>query len=264
MIGRLLQYRATQVSILLAVVPLLIGHGLGCIGDCPDPVPAQRSFVISGSSNPQSPISIGQYVNLDAGTTSFASPPGAAGGSISPVDYSVSYYGDVSHSIRASINDPGLGGSAIGQMWVHSNNQSIKLIHPAARASFLSASFPVNNAEFSSPQSSTSAGTANYVLSGGSSGAEPLFLQTQFEVYLNGVRIFLRTPTDSTSPPPISFAATAGDELRIVAGGVYASVRLDSLWLHTPGGTGIKLVHSPMSLDMNVVDVFLDLVFVLP
>lgn len=258
MIRKLMQHRAIRLLGLMAVTPLLIGHGLGCLFDCDEQDVNQKNYVISGSANPGSSINIGFNIKIMAGNISYTSPASAAGGSVPPIEYTTF----ASHRIFATVNDAP-GGSAIGEMWVHSNGKSIKLIHPAAGASYLNASFDINDQEFDLPQSSTIAGTSNYTLSGGSTGSEVLNLLTPVVIYVNNQIIYTRVVTDNNIRPPIVFQAAPGDELRILAGGTNPSVLLSSIWLHTPNGNGIKLSHGVMNRSTDSAGVFLDVVYVL-
>jgi hypothetical protein len=262
MIKRLMQHPAIRLLALIAVTPLLIGHGIGCLIDCSDsPGTSQRSHVISGSANPASSIQVGYNINVVAGSTTYTSPVSSAGGSVPPIGYSIS--GDGSHRIFVTVNDSDPVGSAIGEMRVHSIGKSIKLMHTAVATSYLNASFFISDDEYNLPQSSTIAGSSSYTLSGGSTGSEALDLRAPVEIYVNNVIIYTRNVTDNNVVAPIMFAASPDDELRILAGGVYPSTLVSSIWLHTPSGDGIKLSHAAMNRRSDSTGVFLDARYVL-
>lgn len=269
MVKSLMQYRATRLLGLIAVLPLLIGHGVGgCFpwDDCNDDLVTQH-YVISGSANSAagSFINVGYNLNILAGSTNYMSPVSAAGGSVPPITYSISYDppgSSSSHLMYVTINDAP-GGNAIGEMWVHSIGKSMKLIHPAVTASYLNSSFAIHNQEFDLPQSSTIAGSSSYTLSGGSTGSEALRMITSLEITLNGVIIYTHAASPVYLEPPIVFTAVSGDVLRIRAGGAYPSAELSSIWLHTPSGNGIKLFQTMRSRDAQYTSVFFDVRYVL-
>lgn len=268
MIKSLMQHRATRLLGLIAVIPLLIGHGVGdCFYDCGDDLITQH-YEISGSANSASGsfINVGYNLNVLAGSINYMSPVSAAGGSVPPLTYSISYEPGVGlgsgHLMHVTINDAP-GGDAIGEMWVHSIGKSMKLIHPAATASFLSSSFAINDQAFNLPQSSIIAGSSSYTLSGGSTGSEGLELITSLEISLNGTQIYTHAASPIYIQPPIVFTAAPGDVLRIRAGGEYPSAELSSFWLHTPSGNGIKLFQAMRSRDAQYTSVFLDVRYVL-
>jgi hypothetical protein len=262
MTNRLMQRRAIRLLGLIAVIPLLIGHGVGtCFSSrqngCDDD-PITQHYEISGS---------GYNLNVLAGSINYMSPVNAAGGSVPPLTYSISYepgvgLGDSAHLMYVTINDAP-GGNAIGEMWVHSIGKSMKLIHPAATASFLNSSFGIYNQEFDLPQSSTIAGSSSYTLSGGSTGAEGITMITPLEISLNGTPIYTHAASPIFVQPPIVFTAALGDVLRIRAGGAYPSAELSSFWLHAPSGNGIKLFQAMRSRDTQYTSVFFDARYVL-
>ena len=268
MIKGLMQHRLIRLIGLIAVTPLFIGHGVGCLPwlqHCDESETHSQTYVISGSADYNSFINVGYNISVSAGNLNYTSPARATGVSVAPIYYGISYQSnDTAHRIYATINDAFPGGSAIGEIWVHTfNGPRIKLIHPAARASFLNASFAIDEHEFSLPQSSTMAGTSSYTLSGGSTGTEALNLLAPVTIYLNNQAIHTRNVTDNNVTPAIVFSAAPGDELRILAGGIFPSVLLSSIWLHTPNGNGIKLAHGAMNRSTGSAGVFLDVLYVL-
>ncbi|HJX17546.1 MAG TPA: hypothetical protein VJ437_05045 [Acidiferrobacterales bacterium] len=270
MIKSLMQHRVAKLLGFIAVIPLLIGHGVGgCFpwdnsGSCGDP--ETQNYVISGSVDPNSSINVGHNLKILVGPINYMSPASAAGGSVPPITYSMTYEADnggtSAHYMYVTINDAP-GGNAIGEMWVHSLGKSMKLIHPAANASYLSVSFAIDNQEFDLPQSSIIAGSSSYTLSGGSTGAEGITMITPLEISLNGTPIYTHAASPIFVQPPIVFPAAPGDVLRIRAGGAYPSAELSSIWLHTPSGNGIKLFQAMRSSDTQYTSVFFDARYVL-
>lgn len=273
MIGKLMPHRAIRLLGLMAMTPLLIGHGVGgCFPwddslSCSDPV--IQNYVISGSVDPGSSINFGYNLNVQTPSVGYTSPIGVAGGSVPPVAYHNSYNPRLgessSHNIFVNVNFVGadnvLNGGAIGEMWVHSIGKSIKLIHPAANASYLSVSFAINDQGFNLPQSSTMTGTSSYSLSGGSTGSEVLEIGSPIVIYVNDVIIYTQDAAEVT--PPIALTtAIPGGVLRIVARGAYPS-SLPSIWLHTPDRNGIKLSHAAQNRNENFAGVFFDVWYVL-
>ena len=237
MIYRTLQHTVTKILILIAIIPLLIGHGLGSLGD--GPTPALRNFVISGSSNPGTDINIADKLVIKTDDFVYSNPPGTNDGMVSPLSFS-SY----SSYLDVLVNSPNPGGSALGELWIHENSRSLKLIHPAVTPSFIDVKFNVSESQFDLPQSSTIASSSSYTLSAGSSGSEFLMLHAHVEIFVNNKRIFLHAFADDLYVAPIPVNAKPGDKLRILVGGAVLYESTASFWLHNPDGTGIKLLQS--------------------
>lgn len=250
---------------LISVMPLLIGHGanIECLfdPDCPKKPPTMDySHVISGSDNPSSRINIGNSLVVRLEGKRYKSPSNHKNKSITPIKF-------INHNKYTQLLDVTVNGSSskgsIGEMWIHSNDENIKLIHPTNLGSNINAIFQVRSFYYNEPQSSISSSSNNYLLSSGSSTADPFLMNTKVEFYINDVRIFNHNGTEDPRVQPISFSATSGDKLRIVAGGNKPSGSITAIWLHTPTGKGVKLSHVASNL-VSQRGVFLDLTYQLP
>ncbi len=264
---RIKKFSVLRLLGLVAIIPMLIGHGGGdpsCLlldQNCPETAPLQNyNHVLSGSADPSTNINIGGTLSVTLEGSSYTSPASSQNGSIPPIVLS-------NHSLYPQLLDvvanDFITGGGIGEMWIHSNLENIKLIHPTALNSHINAIFEVRQFYFGMPQSAINASSGSYSLSSGSTGSEPFLMNTAAAIYLNNVSIFTHGDADAPDVQPILFSAMPGDVLRIVIGGTQASSSITSIWLHTPTGAGIKLSHVASNL-VNKSDVFLDLSYILP
>jgi len=250
--------KLTQFFMLVSVLPMMIGHGVGCL-DCPDPVdPEKFNFVFSGSSNIQTKINVGTSLNIAIASRFsdlfYISPPDAAGTTITPIKITAPNSSAIISSNSAS------NGNSVGELWVHKNGKSLKLNHNATLNSYLIADYEINKYEFTLPESVTIASSSQYSLSGDATASELISFTTSMTIYLNNVILF--SQANDGDIPAILFTAVKGDLLRIVSGGAGYSDFMSAIWLHTPSGKGIKLTHDVIS-DVERKDVaFFDMTFI--
>ena len=267
--SQLLQGHILSLSVLILVIPFLIGHGANpeCLGNdnCVEetgPV-LYYEHTISGSADPTTNINIGSHLDVSLEGSLYTNPDGTEGSSIPPILYeNTRRYLQL---LYVTANKPDSGGDTIGEMWIHSNDMNIKLIHSAVTASYLNAIFEVRSFYFGMPQSSVIDSSDDYTLSSGITGSDSFLMYAPVEIYLNNISIFSHSDIDNAVVLPFTFSASPGDNLRIVVGGSGTnSTSITSIWLHTPEGNGIKLSHLASNRNLSYSGVFMDLSYTLP
>ena len=139
----------------------------------------------------------------------------------------------------------------VGEMWLHDiHGGGVKLLHGAIYPSYLSMTFIINDLEIvNEEQSSSIESTSMYMLAGGKAGSEYIEIDASLEIYINNTIIYSKGFIRDDSIKPIAFQAMSGDELRFVASRVSSREtddfdNISALWLFTPSGEGIKLIHN--------------------
>ncbi len=235
-----LQHKSARLIALVALLPLLIGHGLGLPSDDADPVPVWGT--ISGGSDRIADLNIGDSLHIS--TTLFEYTSSDSDKNLAVPALNFTSYIDADWVFRAnSISAT----SIIGESWIHApvGDGSLKLLHAALSPSYIDGIFNVSTPRFSEAQSSTIASSGQYSISGDSTGSDSLTVTTPMTIYHNGTEIYSRIDGDSIYPAPIMFDAIIGDTLRVVLGeNGEQNQRAYPTWLHTPDGDGIKLFHT--------------------
>jgi hypothetical protein len=246
---------------LLAVLPLLVAHGLGgntCVRDCELPDP----FIMSGSADPTSPIKMGSSLRISFLNTYFRAPSESAGSNLAPVDIAPISSPSHDDTVGVSVNT-GSAQSEYADIWFHNTHGGkVKLLQKAESPSFIIMDFSVNAyGGLDADQTSSMASSSDYMLAGGSAGMGDIEFDASFEVFINGQSIYSKNANASNAiTAPITFQAETGDRLRIVASVEDEQQhKVAPLWLFTPDGNGIKLFHGGLikrifdtSADMDV------------
>ncbi len=259
-----------------AVIPLLIGHGLSsaeCTENCTkSEVPSVdiAPYILSGSESSDSDIEIGGrlYANfLDDG---FDFESFSTDDSISPFKFEPTYSPSNEDGLKINVN--GLYDKVpdrVGKLWLHdSNGGSIKLLHDAISPSYLSMIFTIDGiAGFNEEQNSSIESSSMYMLAGGKVGSEYIKIDASLDIYINNRNIYSKEFILDDFINPIVFQAMPGDKLRFVASRVYSRETNDfdnvsALWLFTPSGDGIKLLHAGKNNYSE--GTFIDMTYILP
>jgi len=253
---------------LLAVLPLLIAHGLGgntCVRDCELPDP----FIMSGSADPSSPIKMGGHLAISFLNTYFFAPYESAGTNLPPVNIAPISSPSHDDTVDLSINTGSSVPTDYGEMWFHnSHGGKVKLLHKAESPSFISVDFKVNAyGGLDADQTNTMASSSDYMLAGGSAGLGDIEFDASYEVFINGQSIYSKNANASNViTAPITFQAVAGDRLRVVATVEDEQQHnVAPLWLFAPSGDGIKLFHGGLIIDRrSQTNVVMDIQYDLP
>jgi hypothetical protein len=227
-----------SLPLLLLVLPFLVGHGLGCVSDCP---PDEYGYELGGASYSESDRDIRHVGRLKllqgeqvlAQTTSFgiSSPP-------------LTFYveDDPLNSIRLTVDAEDEVGQ-LGRLWLNST----KLLHTVDNEQtglFVDLVFSLSEMPADSALNSTIASSVDYVLSSSHEGHNYLTLGRKAKLSLNDSTVLLNS-YDGTAVDfaPRYFSASTGDKLTLEIEFDGSTTETTSLWLHKPDGTGTKLLH---------------------
>jgi len=276
---------------LIALLPLLVGHGFGgsnfkpCVKSDPKAPSTIRNYetfkdsrecyvrsiyFLSGSSYYKSDINIGNSLELDIKGASYQSLEKSMGKSISTLvikESSLSQASYASVSINRVARDSGLSG--FGELWMHDFlGNGVKLVHPTKYPSLLALKFDVQSSDYGSDQNSTISNLSGYMLAGDSLGLADIELGDTVEISINEQIIYeMSSASSPVKFSPLVFKAIPGDKLHIVVkNSDQVDQNISSLWLFTPSGDGIKLFHGGVEGDSSIDfhNTFIDVSYELP
>ena len=230
--------KAWSLLALLSVLPFLVGHGLGCVSDCPA---VQYGYELSGAPPTETHRDIQHVgrVTLLQGERVLAQTAGTGASSL-PIIFQVDE--EPLASARLTVDAAGEVG-ALGSLWLNST----KLLHEVDNDQtgvFVDLEFSLNDMPSDIAENSTIASSVEYLLSADHSGSGYLTLGRKAKVSLNDSTVLLNSYDGAMSDfMPLHFAASPGDTLTFEIEFDGSTTPSSSLWLHLPDGTGHKLLH---------------------
>lgn len=233
--------------VVVAVLPLLLGHALGAKCDLENNCPVITTYNLLGG-----PLSVAQHKGINhRGALSISYNGGAtdsytAAESVSTSGpYSFSLTDETITQLRIKVA-ASTGNSELGEAWFASSAGTLKLteaIKASTRLAPLELTFVFDPGDFTLPQSSRIASGSLYSLSADATGAQWLYLGTKTDVYRNDELLFsTRSGSDIASAPKL-FEAEPGDVLRFHIESDIGFYQTSDLWLHRPDGFGLKLLQ---------------------
>ena len=279
MVSKIIIKRLLRWIGLLAVVPLIVAHGVGsddsfdcvALSNCDNPDPVEY-YTLRGYQALYSDIRIGNNFKFTYLELEYTSPPESAGKTVPFIEFKPKPNSQDRHALNVVINNPiddpatahvgglGLDGMRAGEV--------VKLLHDAAPPSSLQLTFELDsNIDFHVDPNPHIASSSSYMLSGGTNGSQYFQLDGIVKILVNGENIYQRDiDFFGVAVPPIAFSASPGDSLRIIAKKAADSDHhLTSLWLFDPEGRGTKLYHRGIvGFEVMTDDAFLDLLFIIP
>lgn len=249
-----------KLALLVGTLPLLIGHGMGCL-DCSDSPPAEiihdaNTYTLSGGPDIATPINFDNQLSIyDDGN------PLWSGETDSPITFTREVARDEPLNLYISSSGPASG--LFGPLWLHINNgektERVKLMDVTvtgpAPFRFLESHFVVSPTEISTPEGGMGASGSLYVLSGGVDISAPIIGTGHVIIALNDMEM-AATSIVNEAYGPISFSAATGNTLTITVDEYpeysnCSSCGLSELWLHLPSGEAVKLAHQTGAVQIN-------------
>lgn len=249
-----------KLALLVGTLPLLIGHGMGCI-DCGESPPVEvkydaNTYTLSGGPDSATPISFANQLSIyDDGKLLWS------GDTDSPISFTREVAWN--EPLDLYVHSSGAVSGELGPLWLHINDgektERVKLMDAAMTGPspfrFLEAHFVVSPTEISTLEGVAGASGSLYVLSGGADISTPIIGTGHVTIALNDMEM-AATSIDNEAYGPISFSAVTGNSLTITVDEYpeysdCSSCGLSELWLHLPSGAAVKLAHQTGAIQVN-------------
>lgn len=246
-----------KLTVLISVLPLLIGHGLGTVGhesagQVPLP-PDENKYIISGGTDQTTPIYTSAPMRITVNSQEVAQTS-ADSTSLRPIVFVRQYYVP---DMKIDVHSSSGSDSRVGALWLHivdkqGGSTKFKLLHGSLTGPmpfrFFQANFYIADLKEVSDQGPVvGALRGDYVLSGGRDIAAPITTTGDLTISLDSTQLVSQRSAVTSSHAPLSFSATAGSILTVDLksyGAGYDGTNLETpLWLHLPSGEAIKLAH---------------------